>query len=80
MLTLSRTLEGIKDELLIISDRLDAPGYQRNEADMRTVCDLAEMLRDTIVEFQVRINLRSSDQLAEFIADAWTVCTTKGNI
>ena len=80
MLTLPRTLEGIKDELLVISDRLNAPGYRRNEADMRTVCDLAEVLRDTIVEFQVSVNLRSSDQLAGFFADAWTVCTTKGNI
>ena len=80
MLTLSRTLEGIKDELLAISDRLDSPGYQRDEKDMYIVCELAEMLRDAIIEFQVRINLWSPDQLAEFFADAWVVCTTKGSI
>jgi len=80
MLTLSRTLEGVKDELLVISDHVNAPGYKRNEADMHSVCELAEILRDAIIEFQVRVNLGSPDQLAEFIADTCAVCTTKGNI
>ena len=48
-----RALEGIKDELLLISERSSADGYEENDADIRAVCELAENLRDVIVEYQV---------------------------
>ena len=53
-----RTLEGIKDGLLAISDCSSAAGYEENEADMHTVCNLADAIRDAIVEYQVRVNLK----------------------
>jgi len=48
-----RTLEGIKDELRPISERSSTVSYQENDADGRTVCELAEDLRDAIIEYQV---------------------------
>jgi len=42
---------------LEISDRCNAPDYERNETDIRAVCELAEALRDAIVEYQVRTSL-----------------------
>ena len=47
---------------------------------MRAVCELAEVLRDATIEYQVRVNLGVSSQLVEFHADAQVVCTTKGNV
>ena len=47
---------------------------------MRAVCELAEVLRDEIVEYQVRANFKVLDQWVESVADAKIVCTTKGNI
>ena len=64
---------------MAISDCSNTPGYQRNDADVHTVCKLAEALRDAIVEYQVGDDLRVPDMLG-FFADAWIVCTTKGNI
>jgi len=58
VLTHPRALEGIRDELLEISDRCNAPEYERNKADVRAVCELAEALRDAIVEYQVRTKLK----------------------
>ena len=80
VLTYHRALEGIKDELLAISNHSNTPGYQKSEADMRAVCELAEVLRDATIEYQVRVNLGVSNQLVEFHADAQVVCTTKGNV
>jgi len=60
MLTSLRTLEGIKDELLVISDHSNTAGYQTNEADVHAVCELADVLRDAIVEYQVCVNLETS--------------------
>ena len=48
-----RTLEGIKDELQILSERSSAVGYKENEADGRAISELAEDLRDAIIEYQV---------------------------
>ena len=48
-----RTLEGIKDELRILSDRSSAGGYKENEADGRALSELAEDLRDAVIEYQV---------------------------
>ena len=66
-----RTLESIKDELFA--------GHQTNEADMHGICELAEMLRDAVVEYQVRFNLKAHIQL-ELLPEYWTVCTTEGNV
>ena len=46
-------LEGIKDELQSLSERFSAAGYQENDADRRAVCELAEDLRDAVIEYQV---------------------------
>lgn len=54
---------------MAISDRSNIPGYQRNEADVHAVCELTEVLRDGIVEYQVRVDLKVSNQLVEFFAD-----------
>jgi len=53
-----------------VSDRCNAVGYKRNEADIRAVCELAEALRDTIVEYQVRTNLEEPHKAAESFTDA----------
>jgi hypothetical protein len=53
------TLEGIKDELLSLSNRSSLAGYQQNEEDLCAVCELTEALRDAIVEYQVSIQLVS---------------------
>jgi len=42
---------------LEIFDRCNVPDYERNEADIRAVCELAEALRDAVVEYQVRTGL-----------------------
>lgn len=60
MLTHPRALEGIKDELLTLSDRTNTTGYKRSEADIYAVCELAEALRDAIVEYQVRTTVEPS--------------------
>ena len=48
--------------------------------DMSAVCELVEILRDAIVEYQVRVNLEVFNQLLELFANSHIVCTTKGNI
>jgi len=40
-----------------MSDRCNAHDYERSEADTRAVCELAEALRDAVVEYQVRTSL-----------------------
>ena len=49
----SRTLEGIKDELRPLSERVSAVGYKESDADRHAVSELAEELRDAIIEYQV---------------------------
>lgn len=53
---------------MAISDRSNAPDYQ-SEADMHAICELTEVLRDGIVDYQVRVNLKVSNQQVEFVAD-----------
>jgi len=48
-----RALEGIKDELHALSERSSAVGYQENGTDGHAVCELAEDIRDAIIEYQV---------------------------
>jgi len=48
-----RALEGIKDELQILSERCSAAGYKENEADGHAISELAEDLRDAVLEYQV---------------------------
>ena len=46
---------------MVVLDRSNTAGCQGNEADMRAVCEHAEVLRDAIVEYQVRVNLKAPD-------------------
>ena len=39
--------------MLPISERSSAVGYEENDADVHTVCELAENLRDAIMEYLV---------------------------
>ena len=53
----TRALEGIKDKLQILSERSGTAGYVEKEGDMIAACDLADDLRDVIVEYQVGTNI-----------------------
>lgn len=48
-----RTLEGIKDDLQALSERSGAAGYRENDADVHAMSELAEDLRDALIEYQV---------------------------
>ena len=48
-----RTLEGIKDELLPILEQSSAFGYVETDGDVHAVCELAENVKDAIIEYQV---------------------------
>lgn len=48
-----RNLEGIKEELHRISERSNAVGYLENDVDAQAVCELAESVREAIIEYQV---------------------------
>ena len=50
---LFRALEEVKEELLQVSERSSAVGYEENEADVTAVCDLAEDFGDAIMHYQV---------------------------
>ena len=52
-----RALEGIKDELHSILERTSAVGYKENDADLHKVGELAEDVRDAVIEYQVRPHL-----------------------
>ena len=52
-----RALEGIKDKLQSILEKICAVGYEENNADVHAVDGLAEDARDTIIEYQVSSNL-----------------------
>ena len=53
-----------------MSDRCNAVGYKKNEADIRAVCELAEALRDAIIDYQVRTGLEVPHRPVESFADA----------
>lgn len=42
---------------MFIFERSNFDGYQGNDADERTVCELAERVKDAVVEFQVSSSL-----------------------
>ena len=52
-----RALEGIKDKLQSVLEKISAVGYEENDADAHAVEELAEDARDTIIEYQVSSNL-----------------------
>lgn len=54
-------LEGIKDELEVLSDHSSAAGYQENDTDTRAVSELAQDLRDAILDHQVCTELGTLD-------------------
>ena len=55
-LTLPRALEGIKGKLESILERTSAVEYQENDADKHAISQLAEDVRDAVIEYQVRSN------------------------
>ena len=52
-----RTLEEIKDELRSMLERTSAVGYKETDADVHTVGELAEDVRDAVIEYQVSPDL-----------------------
>ena len=52
-----RALEGIKDKLQSVLEKISAVGYEENDADAHAVEELAEDARDAIIEYQVSSNL-----------------------
>ena len=56
-LTQPRALEGIKVKLQSLSEHAGTTEQSEKEGDMTTVCDLADDLRDAIVEYQVSRNI-----------------------
>ena len=75
-----RALEGIKDELLALSGRTNATGYKRSEADIHAICELAEALRDAIVEYQVSAFIEVARYRQNSLLTQQAVRTAKGNI
>ena len=69
--------QGIKDELLSLSDRPSVDDCQQNEEDLRVVGELAEALRDVIVEYQVSTSLVHPQ---DFSLTKRVDCATKGNL
>ena len=53
-----RALEGIKDKLRVLSERSSAADYKQNEVDTSAACDLADDLRDAVVEYQVGTGIK----------------------
>ena len=49
----SQSLEGIKDKLQLLSERPGAAEQEGKEGNMAAICDLADDLRDAIVDYQV---------------------------
>ena len=50
-----RALEGIKDELQILSEQSNTVGYKESEADRQVISQLVEDLRDAVIEYQVSL-------------------------
>ena len=55
-----RALEGIKDRLQLLSKRSDTGEDAEKEGNMIAACDLADDLRDAIVEYQVSTDIPNS--------------------
>ena len=72
------TLERIKDELQPLYERSSTVGYQGNDPDQHAVCELAEDLRDAIIEYQVGPDLSIISQ--DILLRWCTVCSTEGDI
>ncbi|KAF9790951.1 hypothetical protein BJ322DRAFT_418044 [Thelephora terrestris] len=49
---LFEALEGIKYESHCISERSSAAGYKESDVDTQAVCELAESVRDAVIEYQ----------------------------
>jgi len=60
-----RALEGIKDKLELLSKR--SAGHTEKEGDTTAADDLADDLRDAIVEYQVGTNIEESVRSRSFI-------------
>ena len=52
-----RALEGIKDKLQLLSKQSETPEHTEKEGDMAAACDLADDLRDAIVEYLVSVDI-----------------------
>ena len=52
-------------------------GYQENDADARVVCELAENLRDAILEYQVSTDLKRLRSLMGYMLKRYPVCPTE---
>jgi len=53
-----RALEGIKDKLRFLSEQSGTAEHAEKEGDRIAVCDLADDLRDVIVEYQVSTGMK----------------------
>jgi hypothetical protein len=71
-------LERIKDELQPLYERSSTVGYQESDPDQHVVCELAEDLRDAIIEYQVGPDLPIIPQ--DILLRWCTVCSTEGDI
>jgi len=47
---------------------------------MDGICELVEVLRDAVVEYQVSLNPESHSQLAESLPEHWIARTTEGSV
>jgi len=47
---------------------------------MHDICELVEVLRDAVVEYQVSLNPEAHSQPVEFLPEHWIVCTTEGSV
>ena len=65
---------------MVISNRSNAAGHQTNEADMRGICELVEVLRDAVIEYQVSLRSKAHGQLVEFVPEHWIVCTAESSV
>ena len=43
--------------MYLILERSNAAEYKENDIDLRAVCELAEDVRDAVIEYQVSVNL-----------------------
>jgi len=55
-----RTLEGIKDKLQLLSEHSGAAEHTENEEGVATARDLADNLRDAIIEYQVGFDVKNA--------------------
>ena len=73
-----RAFEGIKNKLELLSGRSSDTEHGEKEEDVIAVCDLADDLRDVIVEYQV------SNIAEKHIPDSWlillVVLATEGDL